>query len=591
MLGTASEEIAKSDEMWKSSNFTALREQQEKDFGLWGPYQFAMPESEGAWDKVTTNSPKILANKILGLLSASWLQLFIDVGEEVRKGRKRISNTEMLANGTIWLADREATRVPSGKKIQSALSTYAIVKGGTVKSVYWYSKDDKSVCDIKVYDPMFCQWIEAGNDISWFCHRGYASEAFIKHAYKEQIDKGFSYGSSQGKDKILAYTFWDEVKWKVAINGEYIDEGQHNLGYIPVNIRSCGPAPYIQSEQYSDTMKYSWMSCFANNRDIYDLESKMLSIESSKATESGKIKIAGEWDSTKGGVPEGLEKLGYGAKTRNEIVLFDTAKGQKFGGMVQPPSNEVVDQFLTRIRTMDIIGSIDPIAFGQMTRSGSGALAAELRAAALEFINPFRECVEEDFIWIAEEVVKQFKDGEYDKISVEGRDNKRQKFYIDLEPTDVEEKRFDCNLVADRLRDEIQELGAAIQKISYGLSSRRTAMLKHNIVEDPDREQDIMDEEVAAQDPVFRYDKLAKLYKDKGTPEGDRMALYFMSLSALTIENTIKKAVMAELIPTETEEPPKPPAVSPQMETAGIAGTRGPRGAGEVEIPARGAGI
>ena len=593
-LGTAAEEIKKSDDMWKSTGFTALREQQEKDFGLWGPYEFQMPQEEGKWNEVTTNSPKILANKIMGLLMGSWLQLFIDVGEEVKRERKRISATEMLANGTIWLADRTLTRVPSGKKIQSALSTYAVLKGGTVKSVLWYSgKDKKPVCSIKTYDPTYSQWIEGEEDILWFCHRNYVSEEFIKRTYKEQIDGGFSYGSSLMKNnRILTYTLFDEERWKVAINGQYIDESEHGLGYVPVNVRSCGPAPYIQSEQYSDTMKYSWMSCFANNRDIYDLESKMLSIESSKATESGKIKIAGEYDSSRSGgaLPQGIEKLGYSSGGRNEIVMFDAAKGQKFGGMVQPPGNEVVDEFLNRIRGMDIIGSIDPIAFGQMTRSGSGALAAELRAAALEFLNPFVECVEEDFIWIAEEVVKQFKNGEYEKTSIEGRDSKREKFSIDLEPGDVEEKRFECNLVADRLRDEIQELGAAIQKVSYGLSSRRTAMLKHNIVEDPDREQDIMDEEVAAQDPVFRYDKLAKYFKDQGN---DRMAQYYMALSALTIENTVQRAIMAELIPPEMagggEEPAKPPLVSPQMETGQIAAQpREMRGAG---LRGRGAGI
>jgi len=589
-LGTAAEEIRKSDDMWKSSPFTALREQQEKDFGLWGPYEFSMPKKEGKWEEVTTNSSKVLANKILGLLSASWLQLFIDVGEEKRKGRTKVTNTEMLANGAIWLADREATRVPSGKKLQSALSTYAVLKGGTVKSVYWYTgKDSEPRCEIKTYDPTYCQWLEGDRDIVWFCHRSYVSEEFIKRAYKEQLSQGFSYGSSSlQSSRILTYTFWDEEEWKVAINGQYIDEGEHGLGYLPVNIRSCGPVPYIQSGNYSDTMKWSWMSCFANNRDIYDLESKMLSIESSKAVESGKIKIAGEYDSVKSGgaLPEGIEKLGYSSGGRNEIVMFDAAKGQKFGGMVQPPGNEVIEQFLTRIRGMDIIGSIDPIAFGQMTRSGSGALAAELRAAALEFINPFRECVEEDFIWIAEETVRQFKSGEYDKMSFEGRDSKREKFYIDLEPSDVEEKRFECNLVADRLRDEIQELGAAIQKISYGLSSRRTAMLKHNIIEDPDREQDIMDEEVAALDPVFKYDKLAKYFKDQGN---DRMAQYYMALSAITIESTVKKAIMAELIPPEMEEPAKPPVGSPQMEAAQVAAQ--PREMRETELPGRGAGI
>ena len=92
-----------------------------------------------------------------------------------------------------------------------------------------------------------------------------------------------------------------------------------------------------------------------------------------------------------------------------------------------------------------------------------------------------------------------------------------------------------------------------------------------------------MDEEVAAQDPVFRYDKLAKYFKDTGE---DRMAQYYMALSAITIENTVKRAIMAELIPPEEEDkPPKSPMVSPQMQTGGVAAQ--PRAAGEVERGAR----
>uniref|UniRef100_A0A6M3K297 Portal protein n=1 Tax=viral metagenome TaxID=1070528 RepID=A0A6M3K297_9ZZZZ len=572
-LGTAAEEIKKSEEIWGSSSVKALRAQQEQDFGLWGPYRFSMPKDEGKWEDVTTNSATVLGNKIIGLLSSSWLQLFIDVDDEQRKGRAKISKSEQLANGCIWVADREAISVPSGKKLQSALSTHAVLRGGTAKSVYWYIEEDKPVCDIKPYDPMFCQWIEGERELLWFCYRNYVSKNFLEHTYGEKKAYALGSGLSNSDNNVLTYTFWDDMKWKVAVNGEYIDEGEHGLGYIPVNVRSCGATPYLQSAEYRDTMNWSWQSCYANNRDIYGLESKLLSIESSKAIESGKIKLAGEWDSVKSGnqLPQGIDKLGYGAPTRNELVLFDAAKGQKFGGMVQPPGNEVIDQFLTRIRGMDVIGSIDPIAFGQMTRSGSGALAAELRSAALEFINPFRECVENDFIWVAEECVKQFKNGQYDKVSVEGRGRKREKFYANISPSDVEEKHFDCELVADRLRDEIQELGAAIQKVSYGLSSRKTAMVKHNLVDDPDREMDIMDEELAAQDPVLKYDKLAKYFSDQGD---DRMAQYYMALSAITIENMVKQSMMAQLMPPE-ETTGKPPIVSPQMQTRQIASQPG----------------
>ena len=95
-------------------------------------------------------------------------------------------------------------------------------------------------------------------------------------------------------------------------------------------------------------------------------------------------------------------------------------------------------------------------------------------------------------------------------------------------------------------------------------------MTKHNIVEDPDRELDIMDEELAAQDPVLRYDKLAKYFKDQGD---ERMAQYYMALSAITIEKTVQQAIMAQLMPPEVpgEGEKKPPVISPQQNVMKIA--------------------
>ena len=190
MLGTAQEEIKKSDELWRNSDFKALRDQQETDFGLWGPYKFEMPKKEGAWEEVTTNSPKILGNKIMALLAASWLQLFIDVPEGKKKERERITNTERLANGCIWIADRKAINVPSGKRLQAALSSSAVLRGGTIKSVYWY-EEDKPVCQIKSYDPFNSQWIEAEEELLWFCYRKLEPKSYFEHTYKKQIKDGF----------------------------------------------------------------------------------------------------------------------------------------------------------------------------------------------------------------------------------------------------------------------------------------------------------------------------------------------------------------------------------------------------------------
>ena len=575
MLGDAKSEIKKSDEMWNDSNFIALRNQQEEDYGNWGPFEFKMPSGEGQWDSVTTNSPVILANKIMGILASSWLQLFIDVNDETRTERESISRTEQLANGAIWLADQQNIAVPSGKKLQQSLSFDAVVRGGTVKSVYWSEEDGECSCAIDVYDPLYSQWIEGMKELIWFCNRNSMKDDLFKYSFSKEIKNGKVPSGAKAEGKTLTYLFCDEETWRVAVGDSYIREVEHGLGYVPVHVRPTGTVPYRTSTKWQDTMKFAWQSYAMNTRNVYELESKLLSIETTKAIDSGRKDIIGAYDSTRsGGQKPAIEKLGYGTGQRNNMLLLDKAKGQEFHGIVEQPGNQVVDAFLSRVRhDMDVVATISGAAYGDMTRSGSGALAAELRSAALEFMSPFRDCVQEDMKWVAYECVKQFKNGQFNKISMEGRDRKREKFYADLEPKDIELKRFDCELVADKLRDELQELGAAIQKVTYGLSSRKTAMVKHNIVEDPDKEFDKMDEEKAAEDPVLQYDKLAKYFKDQGGEIGDRYALYYEALSAITIESTVRKAMEASLIPPQVpgEGEIKPSTISPQMSAANLA--------------------
>ena len=576
-LGTAAEEIKRSDELWDNTNFFQLREQQEKSFGYYGPYQFSMDKKQGKWDDVTTNAPKIKANRLIGLLANSWMQLFIDVDDETRKKRQAISVTEKFANGCISAADRKLTSVPSGKSIQSALSSFAAIKGGDCSSVLFYEdKDGEPVSDLRVYDPTYIQWIEGEGELLWVCHRAYQSKEFIERTYRKQIEDGLKIEGDDTFTPILVRTFWDDKQWKVVINKEYVDDDKHNLGYIPFNIRSCGAVPNIQSEKYQDAMKWAWQNVFGNDWDIIDLESKLLSIESTKALQAGRNIITGEWDSVKsaGKKPEGIEKIGSSDKL-NEVILFDAAQGQKFGGMVQPPSNEVVDQFLSRITGMKEPSLLDPAIFRLVAGGGNASLAAELRATTAEVVNPFRQCVEASLVWLAEESVRQFKNGDFGEIKLTGRDYQRKTFITDIYPKDIEEHYFECHLVPDRLRDEIQELGAAVTEVDKGLNSRRGARVKHNIVNDPDETQDQIDEELASRDPVFQYRKLALYFHDQGEED---MAQYYMAQSAILIKATVDLAVQKSLIPAQAPGNGQTPIsfpLSPQAQVANIASQGG----------------
>jgi len=70
-------------------------------------------------------------------------------------------------------------------------------------------------------------------------------------------------------------------------------------------------------------------------------------------------------------------------------------------------------------------------------------------------------------------------------------------------------------------------------------------MMKHNIVEDPDLEMEMMKAEIAEQDPIFRFDMMAAMFADLGTPEGDRRAMYCRKMAEIMIDKTL----MGELTP------------------------------------------
>ena len=536
MLGDATKEINLSNELWKSTDMMALREQMDVDFGYYGPYAFEMPSSQGQWTSVTTPSGKTIGNKIKGLLQQSYMNLYIDILEEERAKNKRIASTEKLAQGFIYQANRINTKRPSGVTLQDAFSFYATIHAGTACSVLLTENDDKITPHIQYFDTYGCQWIEDDEGIIWFCYRENKKRLHLEKKYQKQIIDGFELGKASDNGLVTQYTFFDGDEWKVAINNEYVDDDKHGLGYVPVFINPVGGVPSVMSEE-TDITKYTWQSVYVNNRDLIPMESELLSIEMTKAKESGRVKGIASYDSSlsDGQVPEEVDKLMHqrdAAPQRDSLVFLDKAKGQEFNGFVEAPDNRIVDQLLQRVVAYSTMASIDPVTFGAFKGTGSGALANILRDAALEFMHPFSKNIEDTFVWIAEEAVRQFKAGNYPQVEVVGRDRYRQPFTTKIKTGEVEEHYFSCELVADRLRDEALEVGMAIQKVKSGLLDKRSAISKHNISTDPDRTLEMIDQEkhaeMAASDPVNHHMAMSKWYKDKGNEE---MAAYHKVLS------------------------------------------------------------
>jgi hypothetical protein len=578
-LKSPDEEKAISDKLFKNSSFQRLTEQMDEDYRYVYDYNFKMPKKEGDWENFSTNLAQVLAWICSSILSSAQMQLYVMTTQENRESRLEIANTEKVALGTLFLADRIKIE-NGGKSTQDELSWSAYQRGGTIKRVWLREEEDGDILlpDIRVYDPYNCRW-EQTDRLHSFRYRFFESPETLKLQYPKDASgkKVENYVTEKNTKKVLCEEIWYPDQWGIRINDKFVKKVKIPYKRMPVSVNTCGVTPVIQSERFTETLKHSWQSAFFNNRKLYDKISEVISILLSRAKESGQIKGIAMYDSTKSGgaVPNEMKKLGYtdgGSETedvetagegRTKFVFLDKAKGQEFHSLVSLPQVPELFQTLQLLLGMDVLGSMDPIAIGSQRHSGmSGTLAAQLRSSAIQFLNPFFKRVSDDIVWIAGQICHQYKTGEFEKSRFRGLDSSRSIFDMEITADEMSDKElFICELVEDTLRDEAQEVGIAIQSVSSGLMSRRTAMQKHNIVDNPDAEMELIQMELAEQDPVFRYDYWAKSFADKANPDDPedynaRMALYCEKVSRIMIDKTIQGELMPPMMPSAGQNNP-----------------------------------
>jgi len=318
-----------------------------------------------------------------------------------------------------------------------------------------------------------------------------------------------------------------------------------------------------------------FQSALFNNRGIIDQKSRMLSYMATRAGDAAQTNVMVEYDGNKanGEMPVQAEKFGNDSELaetgdsdgngRTKIFYWDKARGEEFKGTAEPPNDTQVTRYWQVVSGMDILGSIDPIAMGNLDRTGvSGRLAETLISAALEFISPFLECMEESYVWAAEEIARQyirFK-GKY---KFRGYDKTREFFNVEVEPSQItDEENFTCEIVIDRLRNRSQELEMAIREVSYGMSSIETAMDTHHLHGNPDMEKKKIWRERAENMPVMELRYLCEQALDDGDIS---MAWVFYMAS-----EEAKKQLIAGIIAPGMQQQGKPGTTS-QLEPNRIA--------------------
>lgn len=474
--------------------------------------KFVIPETEGKWESVTSNRAQAEGWKIANTLAKSTRIIFNNVNNETVGERAKINHTELLVNGLLYNADRQRDDMPETPKLQAEMAFYRTTRGwGAYRLMVMEDDDNQTYLDLEVWDPRNTFYLVSGGKLSKVYYERFVSFDQAKIEYPEMDGSAppATTGAPNATTIVTVYDCTDGVvsegvyigsKWVKGPDVVEIGGGQA-LDHIPVRIKAGGPTPLI-GDKNSDNIKKVGEDYLTNNRDLLDVESRLLSYNLSAAgQEAGEATVL-EYDSTKNPIPKTWNKDMRDPRGKKGVFIVDTGVGQKVGELIPQAKGSRVQMASTDVIGKLNSGGLNPIAYGEGGGNETAFSVDTRNHNTREHIWPFRDAMQEDFIWMAHEIVYQFKKGSFKPADVFGYDSKSHWFSAKIKPEDISDnKEFKCKLLLDELSDKATNAGLAIQLKEAGVLPLRELLDNFQLSNDPDGSIDALAQE--ATDAMF----------------------------------------------------------------------------------------
>lgn len=536
-----------------------LRDRMEEDFSLWRLDPYRVSRTEGDYRDFTTNSPAVLGNKIIDLLSSSRLRFTIPITDESETDRERLSLTERFVYGAINLADQRlaAAMAPS---ILAQLAWYTTIRGWY--AVRCYMRQDEgggrptTIPDIAVWDILNTYWGLGAEGLNWACYRRYASAEQIKEEYGVAVNPD-DWG------RVAVYDYWDNENEAVIVGDDFVKEPEpHGLNRIPVTIGTVGATPLVQSDACHDTIRNVGESVYANNRHIYPRQSEMLSYYLTVTAMGARTPLVVYYS---GDVPPEFENNPY---ARGNVIFLKKGK-EEARELLKADLPRDAGILLSFLNQQISVGGLPPISYGEINQQLPASGINMLTHSAMSMLKPRSRAIEKAFGWIAGELVDQYKTGDFSDLKLQGIDGADRRFHIDVRPEEIcDEWSVSAELVADLPQDELQNAGIATQLVKAEIISRETAMDKYLHVPDTDTEAGkIVREQAESLTPIKLRKMAASLLRDGQ----DDMARLFLD-EIERQENSSRKREADKAVPVAVIPAAMPPqtitAISPLRQQA-----------------------
>lgn len=488
-------------EYWNShtrnTDYVNLRKRWDEDFRLWRLHPY---DAGKDYYSYTSNAPRVLATKIVSLLSQGKVIIRVPDSTLKEEERRIASNNERLVYGAITLQNERNARVPDLQTVHDALCWYACLRGFEVLRPYVYNDNGKTVMDLAVWDIYDTAYSAGPNGLTWAVH--------IRTATADDIKQ--NYGVTVTGDTTTIYEYWDERNHAVAYSGGWLKEPTpHGLTYCPVFVLRSGLAPTISSLYETSTTHYSGESVFATNRGLYPILNKTLS-DLLTIVRRGVTVPLGYWSA---GGQETLDDDIWQVE-KGKVIPMDSTTNENIKPLIEPTmpadANNLVNFIVGEVQR----GGVSHVALGELGFRLSGYAINSLKDSLETTATPFIQLVERAYMLIAEELLSQFGRKTWKAVEVRGRTSRNQPFGmmqpVKLTPKDIEpEWHPEVKLMASFPKDDAQRLQMA-RLATEGpnpLMSMRSAREGYLGIEDLELEQEFTDNEWADALPVVRLRK------------------------------------------------------------------------------------
>jgi len=490
-------------------------------------YKFEMTqkggEAGGTYDNYTTNKPKTLINKIVGTLAKAPLHIQLEYDEDTKEGRKAKDNAERFVYGNIDLADTHFKNInlPS---FQAQLAYHSTLYG-------WYAirafinLNDKEGEDKGYGIPRLAIWymggvsFEMGEDgPAWVCNKK------IVPVSQAAAEWGYQGGTKKGTIAILDY--WNDEHNMVIIDGKFVktpQKGIHQLGHVPVIIVAAGSAPPMQSTTETDLIKYQGEGALAPNRESYDQFEHQMTYRSTIVAEGVHAPLGAY--SKDGKMP--FKRSPYG---KARVTQLSTNNDEDIKPLSTPSMPQDADAQLAVINDEITMGGASDILSGIDSPGGSAKRAGLLgHYAAQALLSAPQEAMERGIEWMGRELLSQYSEGSFTGLKLRGRDWGKNRFKVDLKPSDVKGDWFpDASLHPDIPIDKHQLKMDAIQLVVAKLLSKESVRDTDLGIRDADLEQQKIDREEAMDFMPVKIRRWAAAILKDGGEENKELAMMIL---------------------------------------------------------------